>query len=178
LFLQLFLGIKRKTNDVKIGINTLHGGQFGFPLVAKDLTYHNHNNPIDSEKCEYELRLIETILMPTFDKLLSGEKIELPEHLPHLSKIKSLLQLKFYEHSVDALKDMHDLMYSYYVGLNVLINLSSPQEFEENKLEAERREHIYFSVMELLSKFESSVTGNEEVSALFFFSVHWTNKIL
>merc|ERR1711892_325326 len=75
---------------------------------------------------------------------------------------------KFYEHSADALKDLHDLIHAYKVGLNVLLNLCSPQEIEETKKEAERRETIYYSVMELLDKFESSITNVGETVALFF----------
>lgn len=168
LFLQLFLGIRRKTHDVKVGVNILHGSPFGLPLISRDRTFHSHSNAADAEQCEYELRLLETILMPTFDKIIDGDKIELPEHLPNFGKIKSLLQLKFYEHSADALKDLHDLIHAYNVGLNVLLNLCSPQEIEETKIEAERRENIYYSVMELLTKFETSITNVDGTLALFF----------
>ena len=168
LFLQLFLGIRRKTNELKIGVNILHGSPFGLPMISKEKHFHNHSNVEDAEQCEYELRLLETVLMPTFDTLIDPEKIDLPDTLPNLGKIKSLLQLKFYEHSADALKDLHDLLNSYKIGINVLVNLCSPQEVQNTRIESERRENIYYSVMELLNKFESSITNVGETVALFF----------
>eukprot|EP00092_Neocalanus_flemingeri_P026640 GFUD01028875.1.p1 GENE.GFUD01028875.1~~GFUD01028875.1.p1 ORF type:complete len:813 (-),score=199.48 GFUD01028875.1:264-2702(-) len=168
LFLQLFLGIKRKIHDVATGVNVLHGSPFGCPMISKEKSFHSHSNPVDVEQCEYELRLLETILMPTFDKIISGERIELPNYLPDLKRVKSMLQLKCYEHSYDCLKDLHDLFHGYLMRSNVLLGLSSPQELEATKLEAERRETIYYSLMELIQKFETSITNVEGTLTLFY----------
>jgi len=168
LFLQLFLGIKRKNTDVKTGVNAMHGIPYGLPVISKENTFHSHSNPEDKEQCEYELRLLETILMPTFDNLVNGDKKDLPEQLPNFTKIKTLLQMKYYEHSADCLKDLHDLIHVYNVNLNVHLNLCIPQDSEATKHEVEKRQVIYVSVTELLNKFETSITNVDETLSLFY----------
>ena len=70
--------------------------------------------------------------------------------------------MKYYRHSWDALKDIHDLVANYRCNINIMLNFN--ESTEEVKYEAEKREAIYFSVNELLNKFESTVTNSEEVS--------------
>ena len=37
--------------------------------------FHTHqDDPAAWDQCTYELRLLETVLMPTFDKIMSGTK--------------------------------------------------------------------------------------------------------
>ena len=93
--------------------------------------------------------------------LFSGDKAELPEKLPPLENIKTLLRMKYYRHSWDALKDIHDLAANYLCNINIMLNFN--ERTEEVRFEAEKRETIYYSVMELLNKFESTVTNSEEV---------------
>ena len=90
--------------------------------------------------------------------------MEMPEKLPHMENIKTLLRMKYYKHSYDALKDIHDLAANYLCNINIMLNFS--ENTEELRFEAEKRETIYYSIMELLNKFESSVTNGEEVRKL------------
>ena len=87
--------------------------------------------------------------------------MEMPEKLPHMENIKTLLRMKYYKHSYDALKDIHDLAANYLSNINIILNFN--ENTDELKFEAEKRETIYYSVMELLNKFESSVTNGGEV---------------
>ena len=93
--------------------------------------------------------------------MFSGDKAELPEKLPPLENIRILLRMKYYRHSWDALKDIHDLAANYQCNINIMLNFN--EKTEEVRFEAEKRETIYYSVMELLNKFESTVTNSEEV---------------
>ena len=86
------------------------------------------------------------------------------EKLPHMENIKTLLRMKYYKHSYDALKDIHDLAANYLCNINIMLNFN--EATEELRFEAEKRETIYYSIMELLNKFESSVTNGEEVRKL------------
>ena len=56
--------------------------------------------------------------------------------------------------------DLHDLTQNYLVNINVMINFNDPTD--DVRFEAEKRETIYYSVVELLKKFESSVTNSED----------------
>ena len=78
--------------------------------------------------------------------------------------INTLLRMKYYRHSWDALKDIHDLAANYLCNINIMLNFN--EKTEEVRFEAEKRETIYYSVMELLNKFESTVTNSEEASDL------------
>ena len=86
------------------------------------------------------------------------------EKLPHMENIKTLLRMKYYNHSYDALKDIHDLVANYFSNINIMLNFS--EDTEEHRFEAEKRETIYYLVMELLNKFENNVTNGEEVREL------------
>ena len=111
------------------------------------------------EQCQYELRLLGTILIPTFEKILSADPADLPDVLPNIGKIKTLWLMNFYEHSLDLLRDLHTMFHNYLVNINTFLNLCDEEDEEVTKIEAEKRETVYYSVMELLNKFESSVTN-------------------
>ena len=83
--------------------------------------------------------------------------------MPPLENIRILLRMRYYQHAWDALKDIHDLAAKYRCNINILLNFSD--RTEEVKYETEKREAIYYSVKELLKKFESTVTNSEEVGA-------------
>ena len=165
LFLQLFIGVRRKKTDISIGINNNRGHEHDCAVRDKDKKYHDHDDPRELDQCSYELRLLETILMPTFDKIMSGDKDELPDLLPRFENIKTLLRMNYYQHAWDALKDLHDLIQNYLVNINIMINFNDATE--EVKFEAEKRETMYYSVMELLNKFESSVTNADDREYIF-----------
>ena len=160
LFLQLFIGVIRKKSEISVGVNTLYGQELGLPVVDKDKRYHSHQSqPGLEDQCLYELRLLETILMPTFEKIITGDRLELPETLPRFENIKTLLRMDYYKHSHHCLKDIHDMINNYMVNINIMVNFND--KTPEVAFEAEKRETIYYSVMELLNKFESSVTNTE-----------------
>ena len=135
------------------------------PVRDKERNFHHHDELAAWDQCVYELRLLETVLMPTFDKIMGGDKTELPDVLPRLDNIKTLLRMNYYNHSYDALKDLHDLVENYKVNINIMINFNDPSE--ELKFEAEKRETMYYSTMELLNKFESQVTNSEDTEYIF-----------
>ena len=56
-------------------------------------------------------------------------------------------------------------MQNYLVNVNIMVNFS--EKTPEVTFEAEKRETIYYSVMELLNKFESSVTNTETKAFLY-----------
>ena len=165
LFLQLFIGVRRKKTDIATGINNLQGQDHDCAVMDLEKRFHSHDDPRVADQCEYELRLLETILMPTFDKIMSGDKDELPDNLPKFENIKTLLRMQYYRHAWDCLKDLHDLIANYLVNINIMINFN--EATEEVKFEAEKRETIYYSVMELLNKFETSVTNSEGKEYIF-----------
>ena len=76
--------------------------------------------------------------------------------------------MKYYRHSWDALKDIHDLVANYRCNINIMLNFNDSTE--EVKYEADKREAILYSVNELLNKFESTVTNSEEVRKITFLS--------
>jgi len=51
------------------------------------------------------------------------------------------------------------MFHNYLVNINTFLNLCDEEDEEVTKIEAEKRETVYYSVMELLNKFESSVTN-------------------
>ena len=166
LFLQLFVGVHRKKPDIAVGVNNLFGQELGLPVVDKNKKYHCHqDDPAQEDQCAYELRLLETILMPTFDKIMTGDKVELPETLPRFENIKTLLRMNYYKHSHHCLKDIHDMINNYLVNINIMVNFND--KTEEVAFEAEKRETVYYSVMELLNKFESSMTNTDTKSYIY-----------
>ena len=89
------------------------------PVRDKERNFHHHDELAAWDQCVYELRLLETVLMPTFDKIMGGDKTELPDVLPRLDNIKTLLRMNYYNHSYDALKDLHDLVENYKVNIKL-----------------------------------------------------------
>ena len=49
------------------------------PVRDKERNFHHHDELAAWDQCVYELRLLETVLMPTFDKIMGGDKTELPD---------------------------------------------------------------------------------------------------
>ena len=87
LFLQLFMGIKRIYPEIKLGINDFQGGPFGLPIISNSKEFHSHDNPVEAEQCEYELRLFRTIMLPALRKIIGGDASAMPECLPDLLPI-------------------------------------------------------------------------------------------
>ncbi len=67
--------LRRKKNDLGIGINNMLGMEHDCSVRDREKKFHTHTDDLVSwDQCEYELRLLETILMPTLDKIMSGTR--------------------------------------------------------------------------------------------------------
>ena len=69
---SLIQGVRRKKTDIAIGINNMTGNDNNCPVIDHNKQFHTHSDPETLDQCNYELRLLETVLMPTFDKIMSG----------------------------------------------------------------------------------------------------------
>merc|ERR1712106_185666 len=164
-FLQLFMGLKRKTPEIKIGINELLSSPYGMPIISKLKEFHSHDSPVDAEQCEYELRLLRTILLPALRKILSGDPSTMPEHLPDLTPIYT--RITQYEHAVDCVKDIHDIMGQYKAGILVHLSLAVPGDKMAHRFEAEKREAIHMSLFHVTGKFESGIIDVEGTESMW-----------
>ena len=65
--------LRRKKNELGIGINNMVGMEHDCSVRDREKKFHTHNEDLVAwDQCEYELRLLETILMPTLDRIMSG----------------------------------------------------------------------------------------------------------
>ena len=67
--------LRRKKTDLSTGINNMLGLEHDCAVRDLEKKFHTHqDDPAAWDQCTYELRLLETVLMPTFDKIMSGTK--------------------------------------------------------------------------------------------------------
>eukprot|EP00092_Neocalanus_flemingeri_P000379 GFUD01000403.1.p1 GENE.GFUD01000403.1~~GFUD01000403.1.p1 ORF type:complete len:806 (+),score=225.30 GFUD01000403.1:35-2419(+) len=165
IFLQLFMGIKRTTPEIKIGINDLLSSPHGLPIISKLKVFHSHDSPVDAEQCEYEMRLLRTILLPALIKILTGDASARPVCLPDLTQLYT--RITEYEHSVEFLQDLHDIISQYKAGIVLHLSLSVPGERMVNRFEAEKREAIHQSLLQVTDKFETGISNVEGTESLW-----------
>ena len=135
------------------------------PIISKLKELHSHDSPVDAEQCEYELRLLRTILLPALRKILSGDPSTMPEHLPDLTPIYT--RITQYEHAVDCVKDIHDIMGLYKAGILVHLSLAVPGDKMAHRFEAEKREAIHMSLFHVTGKFESGIIDVEGTESMW-----------
>ena len=67
--------LRRKKTELGIGINNMLGMEHDCSVRDRENKFHTHNEDLVAwDQCEYELRLLETILLPTLDKIMSGKR--------------------------------------------------------------------------------------------------------
>merc|ERR1719347_1914555 len=102
--MTLFMGVRREAPEVRVGINSQLGGEYGEPvfggggfgLLAPGALQHDHGDEAVRTECEYQLKLIEIVLLPTFAKILSGPDKNLPEKIPSFEKVRVSIALGKY----------------------------------------------------------------------------------
>jgi len=76
-----------------------------------------------------------------------------------------------YEHSIECLQDLHDIIRRYNTGIVVHQSLAGPGEKLANRFEVEKREAIIFSMVQVTKKFETGITdvdGTESIWSLLY----------
>jgi len=155
VFLQLFMGIKRIYPGIKIGINDLKGGSYGFPLISQANKFHSHSSSGDANACLQDLELFRTIMLPTLRKIVGGDPAAMPEQLPDLLPL--FRKMPEYEHIYECLHDLRDLILRYHTSIMVYLSLHSPNDSLDTKLEVDRREAVFKSMMKVTRKFENEI---------------------
>jgi len=165
MFLKLFMGMKRKSSELKIGINDVLSSTYGLPIISKLKEFHSHESPVEAEQCEYELRLLRTILLPALKKIITGDVDAMPTVLPELVPVYR--KITEYEHSVDCLQDIHEMIRQYKEGIVLHLSLSVPGERMTIRFEAEKRGAIHDSMLQVTDKFSSGITDVEGTESLW-----------
>ena len=65
--------LRRKKTALGIGINTMLGMEHDCSVRDREKKFHTHYEDLVAwDQCQYEMRLLETILMPALEKIVSG----------------------------------------------------------------------------------------------------------
>jgi hypothetical protein len=139
-------------SDIDFGLNFLMGDPLPIIYKADLLSHNDHPSPESALACKEQLKCIENVLFPAFDLTIRTFETRLPEHLPDFSKIQSKLRLNVYQHAVECMQEVYELMARYE---NSAIIVSKSQSFEEGQRRLELKKDLGRTLQEFQQAIQS-----------------------